>query len=48
MDQRIAEAQKMGFEKVIISKYNKGIKQKDFKIEIIAVGKIEDAIKAIF
>lgn len=48
MDQRIGEAQKMGFKQVIISKYNKGINQKDFDIEIIPVGKIEDAIKSIF
>ena len=48
MEQRISEAQKMGFEQIIISKYNKGINQKDFDIEIIQVGKIEDAIKAIF
>ncbi|MCB9225530.1 MAG: DNA repair protein RadA [Crocinitomicaceae bacterium] len=48
MDQRISEAEKMGFEQIIISKYNKGINQKDFNIEIIKVGKIEDAIKAIF
>jgi DNA repair protein RadA/Sms len=48
MDQRLSEAQKMGFEQVIISKYNKGIHQKDFKIEIIKAGKIEDAIRAIF
>lgn len=48
MEQRISEAEKMGFEQIIISKYNKGINQKDFNIEIIQVGKIEDAIKAIF
>lgn len=48
MEQRISEAQKMGFEQIIISKYNKGIEPGDFDIEIIKVGKIEDAIKAIF
>jgi DNA repair protein RadA/Sms len=48
MDQRISEAEKMGFEQVIISKFNKGISQKDYTIEIIKVGKIEDAIRAIF
>ena len=48
MEQRISEAQKMGFDQILISKYNKGINQKDFDIEIVKVGKIEDAIKAIF
>lgn len=48
MEQRISEAQKMGFDQIIVSKYNKGINQKDFDIEIIKVGKIEDAIKVIF
>lgn len=48
MEQRISEAEKMGFEQIIISKFNKGIHQKDFNIEIVQVGKIEDAIRAIF
>jgi len=48
MDQRILEAQKMGFEQIIISRFNKGIDQKSYDIEIIQAGKIEDAIKSIF
>ncbi len=48
LEQRISEAEKMGFEKIIVSKFNKGIKQEDFNIEIIKVGKIEDAIRSIF
>ena len=48
MDQRISEAEKMGFEQIIISKFNKGIAQKDYAIQITKVGKIEDAIRAIF
>ena len=48
MDQRILEAEKLGFEQIIVSKFNKGIDQKDFAIQIIKVGKIEDAIRAIF
>jgi DNA repair protein RadA/Sms len=47
-DQRIVEAEKMGFEQIIISKYNKGIKQEDFNIQIHQVAKIEDAIRIIF
>lgn len=48
MDQRISEAEKMGFEEIIISKYNKGIKQADFGIKIHQVSKVEDAIRIIF
>ena len=48
MDQRISEAEKMGFEQIIISKYNKGIDQKDYSIQINRVSKIEDAIRLIF
>lgn len=48
IDQRINEAQKLGFERMIISKYNKGIKQKDFDIELIQVGKIEEVFRNLF
>jgi DNA repair protein RadA/Sms len=48
IDQRIMEAQKLGFEKMVISKYNKGIKQKDFDIELVQVGKIEEVFKHLF
>jgi DNA repair protein RadA/Sms len=48
IDQRINEAQKLGFEKMIVSKYNKGIKQKDFDIELIQVGKIEEVFRNLF
>ena len=47
-DQRIAEAEKMGFDQIIISKYNKGIKQSDYSIQIHQVSKVEDAIRLIF
>lgn len=48
VDQRIHEAEKLGFEKIIISKYNKGINQKDFGIEVIACGKITEVVRALF
>ncbi len=47
IDQRIAEAEKMGYEKMVISKYNKGIQQTNFNIELIQVGKIEEVFKKI-
>jgi DNA repair protein RadA/Sms len=48
IDQRIYEAQKLGFERIIISKYNKGINQKDFDIELVKVGKIEEVFRTLF
>lgn len=48
IDQRIYEAEKLGFEKIIISRYNKGISQKDFKIELVQCGKLDEVVKALF
>ena len=48
IDQRIYEAEKLGFEKIIISKYNKGIHQKNFKIELVQCGKMEEVVRALF
>tara|TARA_Y100000385_G_C13107562_1_gene649258 strand:+ start:528 stop:1889 length:1362 start_codon:yes stop_codon:yes gene_type:complete len=48
IDQRIHEAEKLGFDKIIISKYNKGIDQKNFGIELIICGKITEVVKALF
>src|SRR6476620_5157511 len=38
VEQRIAEAEKLGFQKIVVSKYNKGINIKSFQIEIIQMG----------
>lgn len=48
VDQRISEAEKLGFDKIIISKDNKGIKQENFKIEIIGCTRIEEVLKELF
>jgi len=43
IESRISEAEKLGFKKIILSKYSiKGIDKKNFKIEIIPVSKIAD------
>ena len=47
-DQRIYEAQKLGFDSIIVSKYNKGLKQEDFDIELVLVGKIEEVFRKLF
>lgn len=48
IDQRIYEAEKLGFDKIIISKYNKGIDQKNFTIELVQCGKITEVVQALF
>ena len=48
IDQRISEAEKLGFEKIIISKYNKGIEQQNFKIQLVKCGKIDEVVRALF
>jgi DNA repair protein RadA/Sms len=49
IEQRISEAQKLGFEKIYISSYNlKGLDTKQYKIEIIAVVKIEEVFAKLF
>ena len=48
VDQRIYEAEKLGFEKIIISKYNKGLSQDNYKIELIKCGEITEVVKALF
>lgn len=48
IEQRVEEAQKLGFETIIIPTGNlKGVKDK-FKIKIIEAGKVEDAFRIIF
>jgi len=46
-DQRIQEAEKLGLERIFISKYNK-IERQDFSIEIVKVSKIEEVFKMLF
>jgi DNA repair protein RadA/Sms len=49
IDQRIAEAEKLGFEKIILSKYNqKGLNKQKFGIEVITMGRVEEVYKYLF
>jgi DNA repair protein RadA/Sms len=49
IEQRIAEAEKLGFEKIILSKYNqKGLARQKFNIEIITMGRVEEVYKYLF
>ncbi len=49
IEQRIAEAEKLGFSHIIIPKYNlSGLNRKKFQIELIPVRKVEEALRALF
>ncbi len=49
VEQRIAEAEKLGFEKIIISGYNKkSYNPKNFNIQILALNKVEEVYKHLF
>ncbi len=49
VEQRIAEADRLGFEKIFISKYNlRELDVKRFHIEIVAVSVIEEAFRSLF
>lgn len=48
IDQRISEAEKLGFERIIISKFNQKALPKSNKIQVIAVNKVEEVFKHVF
>ncbi|HEY1037940.1 MAG TPA: DNA repair protein RadA [Bacteroidia bacterium] len=49
IEQRISEADKLGFSKIFISGYNlKGVERMKTKIEIVSVSKMEEVFSAIF
>lgn len=49
LEQRIAEADRLGFEKIFISKYNlRGLDRKRFGIEVVPVSVIEEAFRGLF
>ncbi|WP_438946511.1 DNA repair protein RadA [Sediminibacterium sp.] len=49
IEQRIAEAQKLGFEKIIVSKFNKkSFDAKAFQIQIIALSRVDEVYQQLF
>ena len=49
IDQRISEAEKLGFSDIIIPKYNlQGLNTKKFAIRIHTVKKVEEALRCLF
>ena len=47
IEQRIAEAEKLGYKQIVISKYN-NLNSKDFKIKISKFGNIEEVFRLLF
>jgi DNA repair protein RadA/Sms len=48
-EQRIREAEKLGFDTIILSKYNlKGIDPKQFKIRVLGLSKLQEVFKELF
>lgn len=49
IEQRIAEAEKLGFEKIFISKYHKkGLDFSKFNIEVVPLGRVEEVYRLLF
>jgi DNA repair protein RadA/Sms len=49
IEQRIAEAEKLGFEKIVVSKFNKkGFNKNQFKIQIVAFGRVDEVYRYLF
>ncbi|HYO21193.1 MAG TPA: DNA repair protein RadA [Flavisolibacter sp.] len=49
IEQRIAEAEKLGFSKIIVSKYNqKGLNKQKYNIEIITMGRVDEMYRYLF
>src|SRR6476620_4688808 len=49
IEQRIAEDEKLGFEKIVVSKFNKkGFNKNQFKIQIVAFGRVDEVYRYLF
>lgn len=49
IEQRIAEAEKLGFEKILVSRYNqKGLNLQKFNIEVISMGRVDEVYQYLF
>ena len=48
IDQRILEAQKLGFEKIIVAKQKKGLNPENYQIQVVQCARIEDVLRELF
>ncbi|MFT6755929.1 MAG: DNA repair protein RadA/Sms, partial [Urechidicola sp.] len=46
-EQRILEAEKLGFKKIFVSKFNK-FSKKNYSIEVVLVSKVEEVFNELF
>lgn len=48
IEQRISEADKLGFEKIYISKFNPKLELKKFNIEVVQISKVQQLVEELF
>ena len=48
IEQRIIEAEKLGFEEIYVSKYNKQLKADNYNIKVHTIGKIDEMFELLF
>lgn len=49
IEQRIAEAEKLGFEKILVSRYNqKNLNFQKFNIEVVSMGRVDEVYQYLF
>lgn len=48
IEQRISEADKLGFEKIFISKFNPKLELKKFNIEVVQISKVQQLVEELF
>jgi DNA repair protein RadA/Sms len=49
IEQRIAEAEKLGFKKIIVSKHNqKAMSKQKFNIEVVTMGRVDEVYRSLF
>src|ERR1043165_1617304 len=49
IEQRIAEAEKLGFQKIIVSKYNqKAVGKRQFNIEVVTMSRVDEVYQYLF
>lgn len=48
VEQRILEAEKLGFEEIYVSKYNKQLKTSNYNIKVHTIGKVDEMFELLF
>jgi DNA repair protein RadA/Sms len=48
IEQRVSEAEKLGFKAIVVPRYNKGFNPEDYNIKVVQASKIEEAFRFLF